>query len=67
MCLFLFFFSIDIEIKRPRVRRTKIERIDRTKERSKTDIRATTCNRFDQNYDDSLNLSLSLKCSAPLR
>jgi hypothetical protein len=37
------------------VRRTTIERIDRTKERNKTDTRATTCNPFERNFDNLLN------------
>ena len=67
--IFVYFtlFSIDIKIKRPRVRRTTIERIDRTKERNKTDTRATTCNPSEQNFDNLLNLLLSLECSSPPR
>ena len=66
MCLFLF-FSIDINIIHPRVRWTTFERIERTKERNKTDVRATTCNPFERNYNNLTNLLLSLKCPSPLR
>ena len=33
------------------IRRKTFERIDMTKERNKTDIRATTCNQFERNFN----------------